>query len=613
MASKSRFLAVLALTALAGLGVLATYAILSHWPKQTPPAAKAPAKPLAAAPETTPLLGEPVTRRVLALIPETAQVAVAFPSLQDATSKMLDLDRAVGVPFFEEQLSLVTQQLAQLLGAKPEVPLAQIVADKGFDPAGPVALFLNTDKTIDSLGKAAAAKIRASFQPPGDAKTPATDMPDAQALDDPPDPDPPASDVPSFRETLQLPEFAVVLPVADTPKVRQWIEETLGGLLTLSGGGQPVAEGENAVRTLFGYGYFFTENQLVAGHADLVKKVAEQAAHPVDIRYGTPACPPSAENEVAALVYPGRIIPRLRQSVESLTQADPVMTIASQKQVALLDRWVEGAKDDPMVATLAWGGDGLSLRVRLDTEAWPAFLALAGPPNTLELPNYLPGNTSSMVALSLSGELKNAFREQMLALSEGIPTADMALTAEAAPRVLDMMGREAVLSADSPEGDIPAIVLMAALANPEEAKPLLGILLTAAPRDTYRDVEIGVVSSNSLIPLYMAYMGPNVLFSTSVDKMKEVIDRYTNRETSAFLDSLTPPWDPQLERYAGLVFHPSLLDTFAGISGFLGMDALYDKPAVRRMAVVVREFRADADLRPPWAELRMSLQFQPPR
>ncbi len=604
MILKSGIVGVTGALALIVVTLLAAYGV-AHRPGEllssVPPVVAVPFEEEAVVP-----LAEPATRRPLALLPDGAQVALAFPSLEDTMVKMGEIDRAVGLPFFEEQLAGLTRQIGSLLGAQAGVPLTEIVVSKGFDSAGPVAVFLNTDKTIGALGKAAAAKVRASVHPKEDPTTPASDMPDAQTEPSAPESDPGDAGLPSFRQTFQAPEFAVVLPLTDAAKVRQWIEETLGGLLALSGGGQPSASGGPAVQSLFGYGFFITENQLVVGQADLVKKVAEQVGHPTAIRYGTPACPPTAENEVVGLVYPGRILPMLRKTLDSLTQADPVMASATQKQGALLDRLLAGSQDDPVVASLAWREGRLSLRTRLDTVAWPAFTALAGLPVGQQLPTLLPDNTSSMLSLSLTNEMKMAFREQMLALAEGIPTSDMALAAESAPRVLELAGSEAILSINAPEGDIPAVLMMVALANPVVAQPLLNILLTTTPGETYNGVSIGVVSSDNLIPLYMAYVGPNVVFSTSVDQIKEVIDRQRGGDTSAFVAAITSSGFPPSKRYAELFFQPSTIDAFSGVAGFLGMDA----SAAEGVSALVQDFRAEAGMRDAWAEVRMTLRFR---
>lgn len=570
-------------------------------PKAVEPPAAAPAAALPAVPE-----GAPVTYEVLQLTPAQAQFAIALPPANGVLAKALPLARRIAPPEIDidKEWQQIISDMAKDAGAGDAKDLNEIALAKGVDLNAPIAVFADFTSSVDSAAKAAeAAKPAAEAAPAGDAQA----APAAPAE--------PVSAPKIELEDLEPPAWAAVLGVADQAKAEATLKEIIETVPELSGKqAEDVAVGGVVVKSLAPYAYFFAGNKLALGSLDLVKGVAERVAAPAKIRYGTPECPATANDEAVALLFGGRALPLISKAVPLLKMDDSAQAFLNGQMAALEAMMGGEGGEDPMIASLAWTDDSIELKSRMDTAAHSAVLELSGKASPLKLAQLLPESTLGMVSLRLTPEYKKQISEVWInALPEEMkqePSFAQGVTI--GKQALSLLGEEVTLGVTGLEADFPGAILMVQLANAESTKGLLQMLVPTTPGETYNEVEINTIAAPIPIPLSIAFQGDMVMVSNSIDDMKKIIDLIKENKTTGLFAKLQPPLDPATPRYNAVVLNTSLVtDVVVPIAMLMGGGLGEAQPIVDQVSALVREVRLLSEMNGTWAESKVAVYLKP--
>lgn len=528
---------------------------------EAPPAPPAPPKPDPNAPLTLP---------ALRFMPAQTQVALGVPPLSMVLAKLEAFSRRYG-PVGVDPMGEVNAEIARFAkrnGLPEDSSLEQIATAKGIDINAPIAVFF---EVLDPTGERA------------------------------PDDDP---------------RWAGVLGVKDADAVRQTIREVVmknsiiptDPMETVKVGDMDVV-----VHHPDHFAYFLTDDFVVVGNSQaMVQAAAARAAQPAKLDYGTAAHPAEARDEMVALVYPGRLNAATAALKESPDLDPAIAGILNTEGNMLETMFADVSPDTALVTNLVWDREYLKLGSRIDLEKFPHMLATAGEPSVLRLTRALPETTVVFLGLGLPKELRTHLLPLItpisLAFQDDAKTA-MALTQ--VNQVLELIGDEVTVGITTMEYDFPSIYIMARLAEPQQLKDLVQLLVKSKPAGEQDGVTIMEALAAKVVSVFYAFVDDAVLVSNDVDGLKALITRVKNDSASPLFTQLKPAIDPKQPLYS--VFHVDsrvMSDVVVPAMDLAGEDMTEVDDTLTMVTAVVDQIRAINHLDGQWLvkELRVSLK-----
>ena len=171
---------------------------------------------------------------------------------------------------------------------------------------------------------------------------------------------------------------------------------------------------------------------------------------------------------------------------------------------------------------------------------------------------------------------------------------------------IGMIGDELTIGITGVQDDFPEAYVMLALAEPEQTKGLLQMLIPSMPGENYapeggEEVVISSIAAPIPIPLSIAYPGDMILVSNNTDGMKKIIDLMQSETNGTLFATLDPPLDPEVPRYNGLIFNSKLVEDLMPVIMLAGGDVRDAQPVLEQITPVVREVRAFSEMHGDWS------------
>lgn len=525
--------------------------------------------------------GPPSTVAVLELMPESAVVAVALPSIERTEEKVhaMLLRGAPGDVDMKAEIKVITSQLARSANAFEAESVADIAAIKGLDPEKPVAFFFAAS---NESGGAAAS-------PPGQVEIERRIM--------------------AYLGFETLPPMAAVFPYAKRQEAEKFVVDW-GGPGSMNPNDLDQPKTTVFTREDGSFAYFFTKNVLVAGtSAELVNGVAERMKSPAPVRYGTQDCPADSVDEIVQLVRTDKL------STGASTSATPLFGGSAPRSVGdaaakLWAGWIESyTGDDPMVITWNFQSDRLSVRSRLDYAKHPEAQSRLAPAAQLEHLNALPKSTLGAWTVQLTPQTRENIK-QSAGDSIGAQGVVLGQLGGSIGKIIDIMGDEATLAVTGPGADTSKLAVLIEFQDGDAARELLRELgMTPLKAETYNNTDI---FSFVFPPATVYYAIPKSTFvlAGSLDSAKDLIDRVGSGKSSPFLAGLNPPFDAARPRQQAFVakhdlFVDSLLPLLETNSMLSKDQAHYASKAFGK----VRDARLTTEVIDDWQDTRLVVQF----
>lgn len=533
----------------------------------------------------------PLTLPFLKLMPKQSALAIGIPPLNVIEGKLVpllekvapELDAAGAIEDFVADAAID-------LGIDAD-NLNDLGKKLGLDLDAPITIFIDASPTLKSVDE---------------LKAKLGDNPEASAIED------------AIEDNLAIPAITIVLGVSDAKEAEASVEDISSMLADIDPATlEKIAAGDVTVKSAGPekFNFFLADNKLVLGNSlDMVANTALRLKDPASIRYGSPECPAIATDELSFQLFGGDFVPALMAALSMFQNQDPTTKALVEKQMQLFSAVWEGeGATDPMVLSLVFDDSRLELISRMDTVKHPAVLTQSGTAAALKYAPMLADNTSLMLSLYLTPEIKKMLSEMVLDTMAAQATGDpgMAQGLTMGRQVLQMLGPEVTLGLAPATDDLPAAVLMLGLTNPEATKGLLQMLVPTMPEETYKEVEISSIAAGIPVPLSIAYPGDFVLVSSNIDEMKRIIDLLKEEKTSELFSKLNPALDPSVARYSALVLKTSLYtDVIQPLSVLIGGLPAEADEIVTRVAAAVDELRLVQEMKGDWqmSSLRLSLK-----
>ena len=558
--------------------------------KSTKPVEKEPEAPKAPTmieSSTKDAAGEvPVTLEALKLMPEGSQMAVGIPPFSVLQEKIVPV---VQLAFkndlsVQEELDRFIVEKADELGIPSGDTALATFSEMGLDPSKASAVFLNTKKAAEVLGKTLLEAEKAAKE--------GGEMP-----------------VPELNpEDL---EFVAVLPLGNKEQALSLLSDALGTPDTTE------TVGAVEVRLHEGMGaYFTTDAVLVLGNsAELVRQSAARLAAPAEFRYGTPACPARSATEMVMMIYARDLVGVAEKMLTSseATQ-DPMTGPMIKAQFEQLKKMfpAEGM-EDPVLMTMTADAKGLEMRSRVDMATHPGLVDMLGSGKPLRITTMLPDDTYAFFTLGLNDELKKHLTETYQSAAKADPRLAQAGTY--VKQLMTMLGDEIVLGVSGLGADsFPGVYAAISVSNINTAQILLS-LAGLQPETEYNGVQIGKITLPVPVPLYQAGAENVLMLSNSLDGLKALVDRVKAGQPSNFFASQKPPIDPEVPRYSGLFVRTGIYEKVARqIMAIFAPDTV---PAevdsiILTVGEIVRDLRAFNEMNGSWYESSISLTLYEP-
>lgn len=556
----------------------------------TPPPVAAPVMKKEPRPEPA---FKPVVLDVLKMTPAKAQLALALPPLNGTLAKAIPLAKRIAPPDLdiEAKLNEFIVNAAKTAGAADAKTLGEVAAAKGINLDAPWGLFADFTKSVES-GIAAAEKAK------GDAPQ---DKPAAMPKVDLKDVDPPSA--------------VIVLGISDPVKVEATIKELTGLNPDFYGKNlEPLTVGAVTINAIDDYGYFIADNKLALGSLDLLKSIAEGAATPVTLPYGTGDCPATAPDEGSLLIYSERLLPLLEKALPVIDLGGDYSPFIAAQAATLKSLLASPNGEDPIVTTFAWTEDKFEVNTRMDTYTHPGLLTFSGQAVPMKYAQMLPESTLAMVNLCLTPEWKKQITDVYL---KEVPkfTKDpgVAQGITIGSQVINMLGQEITLGLAGAKDDFPSLFLMVGLSKPEQTQGLLSMLIPSGQPEKYKDIEIKPVQAEIPIPISFAFPGDMALFSNNIDKMKALIDLIQANGSTGLFAALNPPLDPAVPRYSSLLLNTGLwTDIVAPLNNLMSFLPADVKPIGDKVSSIVREVRLMNEMDGTWQSSKLSVFVKNP-
>ena len=557
------------------------------------------ALPQPAEPGPAAAAGPPPTLEVLKLMPDCATAAIAFPSL----SSVLDKSSALAKRLFPDGGGVggaVTKRAAEVArkAGLPNSADREEVAKIGVDPDAPFAIFVDTAPVLASA-RGILGGLKALLG--ADGKLPRGK--ESEAAD--------------VIETLRMPAFTAVIECRDVSKV----EAFLRNALQTDNGLDPASIRDfQAAETVIhryepdGPAYFVLGNKLVAGFSQrMVEETLIRFSEPAPVRYGTSQCPAILPGEVVALVRMDKVA-ILATDLYPVLRAlrSPAVSLSTIEGPEALDDFLRDYTcPDPTVAILGATDDRVDLLLLTDPALNPGLAKSARGLAPLRLATMLPENTSAMADVRLDALVKKHLPDWLAPAPEDGPVDMRTQQARSiVAGVVGALGDEVALGIAGPgPTGLPAVLLLAALANSAQTKQMISALVPLAPVEGSKDTF--TVTTPLPVPVYLAFAGDIAVLSNDLEKLRATAGLAENKSGSAYISLLQPPFDPSIPRYGALVFNtallPSLLAPFS-VSGAVSPETL---GTLTGASQVLREVRVMVEVRDGWLEKRLTVFLKP--
>ncbi len=575
------------------------------------PAPSAPPAPATPRPEPA---FKPITADVLKYTPANAQLAIALPPLNGTIAKAIPFAKRVAPPAVDID-ALVQQAIATLasdLEAADAKTFADIALSKGLSLDAPIAVFADVSGTANSAiaaaekAKAVVEKAKADAAAAATPPAPAADGTAAPAPATPaPAPEPPHID---FND-IDYPSVAGILGLSDAAKAEAALKALVADKPELKEG-EPVIVGEVKINNYGPVGYFIAGDKLALGSMDLLKGIAERVAAPLALRYGGADCPATTPDEAAMLLYGERLLPLIEKALPLADLTGPAGAMLAGQTEMIKGLLSSQGGEDPLVTTVAWTKDMFEVKTRMDTGTHPGVLAYTGQAAPMKHAQLLPEGTAALLNFRLTPEWKKQMGEYM----KGLPKDDVqvAQVASFAPQILTLLGEEITLGISGVKDDAPALFVMVGLANPENTKAFLQMIIPSAQAEVYKETPINNIEGvPTPIPLSITYVGDMMLLTNNVDKMKAVIDLVKDNKTTSMMTGLVPPLDPATPFYSALLVNASLwTDVVAPLNNILNFMPAEAKPIADQVTSIVREIRMMSEMDGTWQSSHLTIFFK---
>ncbi|NIA13903.1 MAG: hypothetical protein GWP08_07470, partial [Nitrospiraceae bacterium] len=356
----------------------------------------------------------PVTRDMLALMPESATAAVALPPMNGLLNKGVALAKRILPPEMDvdEWVKLLIADAAADAGVPDAKSIEEVAMAKGLDISSPIAVF------ADFASAAASAKVAIGAMGETVAASPEATSADAvnQGVAGPT-----GAQVEAAMEEVTIPDLVGVVGCINTELAVASLREILeseGSSIDLSKMEEIDAKGVMISFTEEGpFGYFTTDDLLVVGNSlALLQETAVRVDAPVPVRYGSTECPASEPDEIVALARADKLLPMLQDLLPALIAMNPQMASIAKMQMATLNKYAEAfTGDDPLVMTIAWTDDIIEMRSRTDLSKHPGLTEVIGEIKPLKLAPMLPEGTLLMIAQQFNEETKEQIEQSWMA------------------------------------------------------------------------------------------------------------------------------------------------------------------------------------------------------
>lgn len=551
----------------------------------------------------------PKTAAVLALAPDSAQVALAVPPADNVLTEVSEL-----VKKFHPNPAEVDNMVAEIVGGAAEGAEAwgaknfkEIAAKRGLNGDAPIALFADFSGSVSKAAAEYAKNKEAAEKEAAEANKAAEDAAKAAGT-----PAPAPKKVKVRQPEPTIPDLAAVLTVSDKELATKGLNDLINAIDDLSYA-TPKDEtvGSATIKVYDKYGYFFSGDKLVLGSLGLVKGIAAKIDAPGKVRYGSAECPPAADTEAVALVYGKRFFPLLAQALPTIKMDEGVRTAVegSVKQIgAAYD------SEDPIVISLGVNKDkGVDLQARVAADTNKGIAAYSGEAKPLRLAQWLPENTLAMISLRLNAETKKQLMETVLPAVANARGGEGANQLTIAKQVIEQLGDEITIGIAAADQDFPSAFVMVSLAKPDETKGLLQMLVPAMPGEKHGDVDIQQLAVPSPIQFSIAYPGDMILLSNNIDGIKKIIDLQKSNGATKFLASQKPALDPATPRYAAVVLNSKLLSDVLLPLSTLGVKLPGDAQEIAtKVAPLLNDVRLVNEVQGAWHVSHISISLNEP-
>jgi len=561
-------------------------------PAPTPPAPKAAPKaaaPEAAKPEAAPAapMGAvvPLTLDVLKLAPTNSMVAVALPPISGLYEKGLALAKRIAPEDLdiEGKVSDGIALMADGVGASDATSLADIAKTKGIDPDAPIGLFIDLAPIAKGIAGSNAGELSAL----GDA--------------------------------LEFPGILLVLGCSDPAVLEATLKESLTLYNDLDESKLEDIEAGGVVIHSYGanvLSYVTTDKQmLVSNSVAMIEGALAGMTSPAAFSYGSKSMPASQPDEIVIMTWMNKLQPLIKDLLPTIMALSPdAAQYASMNMNLMIEALSAMDGDDPLVTTLALSDSEVDLISRMDISKHPKMIEYAGEPKPLRLAPLLPSNTLLALSIGLNEKTKKNILDTLANMPPELANEGLQGAQESISKAFELIGDEITLGLTDMALGMPAIFLMASMANPEEGKAYLTDLLSATPSgEKHGDVELMTLALPSPIPLHMAMANDVALLGNDLEKLKGIIELLQNNKQSDLFASLDPALDPATPRYSMLLFNSRLLsEVVIPLSGFAGGAIPPEASLImNKVSEVVREIRAVNDVKNNILEKGLIIYLKP--
>ncbi|MBI1318606.1 MAG: hypothetical protein GC168_06620 [Candidatus Hydrogenedens sp.] len=528
------------------------------------------------------------TAEALAHTPSTAQVSLSLPPLAKSFDAYVAFIKKVAPEVdIDTELKDIVADMSKDAKVEGAETIADVLAAKGIDTDAAITVFANFEKSLEPIR----AAQKGDAGEAGDAE----DADDADEMEEADLPDP------------GIPDVALLFGVKDKEAAQKSLDEIIAAAPGISADDtEPVDHNGISVHVYDDYAYFLTDTHVAIGMKDLVATMADEYAAPKAVSYGDTLA--AGPNEIVAMIDGKKFMPLLEEAMPAIAEDMDDAQLAMLKQN--LDTYAKAfASGDgaPGYLTLSLDDKRVDLATHMDTAANPGLLEISGDAQPFRLSPLLPDNTLTFLTFKVNDQFREQFKTQ---IAPGIGEAvgrDPAEIGMYANQVAQMIGDEVTIGISGAENDFPAAFIMLALAQPEQTKGLLQMLVPAKEAEVYNDTPINAIAAPIPVPLSMAYPGDFVLVSNNMDGMKAIIDLSKEGKSTEFFSKLNDPLKTDQPRYMGLVLKTKLFtDVVIPLSALAGGVPEDAKETMTRVAELFDELRIMSGVEGNWAETRVT-------
>ena len=540
-------------------------------------------------------------------MPDSAMLAVCVPDPAATWNEGIATARRIASEpgALDAALEAAVQKAAAFFNVPDGESFSDIARVRGLDPNAPVGLFVGASH--------------------GDGEGPASD---SATAGDPPESLPPTSSLTGLNAVLRelgaaVPdgagagetaartsslEVAVVLRCAE-PEVS---EGMLQEMIPASAAGDPVEdtpeEAHGVCIHYYGPGlpcYFLAGTRLVVGTGPgLVRAIAARLGDPMEVRYGTSACPAAPDDDAVALIRPGEV----RDWVSGITGAGEGGTAAGW-----LDSLLTASRGpDPAVVTVRISDKKLAVTSRIDYKTHPDLRAYHGAAFPLRHPGFYPETAPLMTSVALTDARKQRFVEGWLSaiprqIIETGPRADQ--VAGMVRRIVSLLGDEASLAVLGMDEGFPRMAGAVAIGNTQEVYEfLLTLGLDLNPVASYGRTDILVLPLGSVAPVdvYYALVDNTLIAATDPAALRGVLERGATDDGGA--SPAVSPTGTAPAGYQVLVAREGFVaDVAVPLLGLTGMVEGETADRLRSVAPLLHEARYSVKMTQGWRVSELAL------